>query len=648
MSEVNEGVDRPFSPDELDDVNHRVNMISRKRPRRKRKLINPRATKICTSTCRYNLVRSTARKYGMMDVPEWQEWHVYWTDVFPSLERCRCMKRYQRINHFPGMLEICRKDTLARNLHYMLKQFPKDYNFFPRTWCLPEDYVDMLEFSKSNPGKTYILKPCRGSEGRGISITKNPKHFRTKYNMIGQVYISKPLLIGGFKFDFRLYTLVTSCDPLRIYVYNEGLARFATKKYEPNRFNLNQRFMHLTNYSVNRRSEDFIIDDDEGSKRELSSINEWFVKQGYDVHAIWDSIDDIIIKTLLILLPKLKHYYRLCFPYHVDTLACFEVLGFDFILDSTLKPYLLEINYSPSFNRNTPVDRRVKDALLSDVFRLINLNKNEKFRIAESEKNLSKPKLWNQARENAKQKVRYEQTLKARVQWEEVHQGNFRKVYPCSEMSKYRKYLKKKQNQVFPKTFAPLITEEDYDMDKEKRAAKPREERKNPFINPTEETGKQEEVVEEAAKVDEKSKRELLLKSHSLIQDMYENLKQSGRRRMEMEIMMSRENCWDVENRHNEEYKKHKEKLTTGISAVLKTISIKPEIPLPIKERLSSIFLNPPALQNANKESHIGPMGLELEEQKENEESSSESGTVTMISEAEKMLPGDWTAKMFD
>lgn len=47
----------------------------------------------------------------------------------------------QKINHFPGMSEICRKDLLARNMNRMLKLFPKDYNIFPRTWCLPAESV---------------------------------------------------------------------------------------------------------------------------------------------------------------------------------------------------------------------------------------------------------------------------------------------------------------------------------------------------------------------------------------------------------------------------------------------------------------------------------------------------------------------------
>ena len=48
---------------------------------------------------------------------------------------------------------------------------------------------------------------------------------------MASVLSSQPFIIDGFKFDLRIYVLMTSCDPLRIFVYNEGLARFATTSY---------------------------------------------------------------------------------------------------------------------------------------------------------------------------------------------------------------------------------------------------------------------------------------------------------------------------------------------------------------------------------------------------------------------------------
>ena len=70
-------------------------------------------------------------------------------------------------------------------------------------------------------------------------------------------YITNPLLINGHKFDLRVYVLVTSFDPLRVYVYKEGLARFASEPYST-KFVKTNRYMHLTNYSINKKNDNYI------------------------------------------------------------------------------------------------------------------------------------------------------------------------------------------------------------------------------------------------------------------------------------------------------------------------------------------------------------------------------------------------------
>ena len=58
----------------------------------------------------------------------------------------------------------------------------------------------------------------------------------------------------------RLYVLLAGLSPMRIFLYNDGLARFATVPYEPpSKKNLSNLMMHLTNYSINKHSDDFIF-----------------------------------------------------------------------------------------------------------------------------------------------------------------------------------------------------------------------------------------------------------------------------------------------------------------------------------------------------------------------------------------------------
>ena len=49
---------------------------------------------------------------------------------------------------------------------------------------------------------------------------------------------------------------------------------------------------------------------------------------------------------------------------------CFELLGFDIILNSDLTPMLLEVNHAPSFATDSPLDYEVKKNLFVDMFNL--------------------------------------------------------------------------------------------------------------------------------------------------------------------------------------------------------------------------------------------------------------------------------------
>ncbi|XP_075245749.1 tubulin polyglutamylase ttll6-like isoform X2 [Convolutriloba macropyga] len=386
------------------------------------------------TACKYDCVRRSCRKFGMREVGDDEDWMLYWCDTSVSLQRVMEMKKYQKINHFPGMAEICRKDLLARNMNRMVKLFPKDYAIFPKSWCLPADFGDFQAYTRQKKNKTYILKPESGSQGKGIWICKNPKEIKPNEHSVCQQYVSKPLLVDGFKFDLRLYICVTSCDPLRIYMWRDGLARFATIKYvDPTTQNADELFMHLTNYAINKSSKEFIRDEEHGSKRRLSTLYRQMREQGVDVDKLKTDISDVVIKTLIAAHPVLKHNYRTCFANHIKGSACFEILGFDVLLDRKMRPIVLEVNHSPSFTTDSQLDRELKDNLVLDTLGLLNFSASDRKRCQEEERKRVQDRLLKtKSRDSRKQELDelLESTTQQMIKFELEHCSGYTRIYP--------------------------------------------------------------------------------------------------------------------------------------------------------------------------------------------------------------------------
>lgn len=311
-----------------------------------------------------------------------------------------------QVNKFPGMTEMVRKVTLSRALRIMQNLFPEEYNFYPRSWILPEEFqlfVSQVQTVKEGDPSwkpTFIVKPDSGCQGDGIYLIKDPCDGRltgTLHNRpaVVQEYIRKPLLIDKLKFDIRLYVLLKSLDPLEIYIAKDGLSRFCTEPYqEPNPQNLHHVFMHLTNYSLNIHSGKFVHSDSAstGSKRTFSSILCRLSSKGVDIKKVWSDIISLVIKTVIALTPELKVFYQSDIPTGRPGPTCFQILGFDILLMKNLKPMLLEVNANPSMRieheyelspgvfENIPslVDEEVKVAVIRDTLRLMDPLKKKK------------------------------------------------------------------------------------------------------------------------------------------------------------------------------------------------------------------------------------------------------------------------------
>ena len=161
--------------------------------------------------------------------------------------------------------------------------------------------------------KIFIVKPECESQGKGIFLTRTWEHkeIDLSYRMVAQHYIDPPYLIDGLKFDLRIYVLLYGINPMKIYLFEEGLARFATEPYEaPTKSNLGDVYMHLTNYAINKNNDNYVQNDNEqgegdGHKRSLTQIYRDIVFQEGEkvgpqkVEKLQKEIKDIVIKTMI-------------------------------------------------------------------------------------------------------------------------------------------------------------------------------------------------------------------------------------------------------------------------------------------------------------------------------------------------------------
>ena len=139
------------------------------KPKRKAKK-KPPSVVLNLRDCRYRVLSVAVSKCGWgkstsNPITSMLDWDVYWTDSGHGIEHIvHIAKSYQRINHFPGMNSIYRKHHLAKSIARMQRFSGNEYDFFPKTWLLPENVNDIKAYFKSEIGNTKdtfcIVKPA--------------------------------------------------------------------------------------------------------------------------------------------------------------------------------------------------------------------------------------------------------------------------------------------------------------------------------------------------------------------------------------------------------------------------------------------------------------------------------------------------------
>jgi tubulin polyglutamylase TTLL4 len=155
-------------------------------------------------------------------------------------------------------------------------------------------------------------------------------------------------------------------------MHTDGLARFASVKYSERNDTLNDRYMHLTNYSINKLSTSYDQNDDanacKGMKWTIKSLWSYLKQKGINTERLWGALRNLVLRTILagegpinsMMKTNLQNKYN-----------SFELFGIDVLLDSELVPWLLEVNISPSLHSASGLDMAVKGPLVTALLNTV-------------------------------------------------------------------------------------------------------------------------------------------------------------------------------------------------------------------------------------------------------------------------------------
>lgn len=309
-------------------------------------------------------------------------WDALWTVGMPTAEAFQRVQDGRTVNHIPGNGCVTVKSALADTLGGLEQRLAAAHGsdsdparrarFHPRTFVMPRDR-DALRFAAAgDPGQLWLQKPENSSRGRGIALLSTPAAAPAEPGWIVQSYQARPHLIDGRKYVLRLYVLIRSVEPLRVYLYGEGFAKLASRPYTLE--SLHDPFVHQTNPDINAGNRAV---DDPVVFIELADYRQRLRREGHDPEALFHRLRELITITMLAGRETMR---RDTLARGADPGGCYELLGLDCLVDTELQPWLLECNLNPSLGVfAAPADggRReaaIKRAMVEDLVNLVGLN----------------------------------------------------------------------------------------------------------------------------------------------------------------------------------------------------------------------------------------------------------------------------------
>ncbi|MFC3284962.1 PqqD family peptide modification chaperone [Litchfieldella rifensis] len=309
-------------------------------------------------------------------------WDAAWCTGMPDPAQFKQVSPQRKLNHFPGNSALTVKSRLHDGLAAMRTRVIETFGptheavarleFFPRVYSMPKDYHALQQAALEHPEKRWILKPKNASKGKGIRVLRDVADALLEPRWMVQEYLANPHTIRGHKYVLRLYVLVASIEPLRVYVYRQGFAKLASEPYDVN--DPDNLYSQLTNPDINALN---ITAEVPVEFIDFDRYRQWLRDQGHDDERLFAQVHDLITLTVISAVDAMRQRTA---ESGADPRGCYELLGLDCLVDDTLKPWILECNLSPSMGvcagpeSGGIVEEAVKAGLVKDMVSLVGLD----------------------------------------------------------------------------------------------------------------------------------------------------------------------------------------------------------------------------------------------------------------------------------
>lgn len=266
------------------------------------------------------------------------DWDLLWSHEYPFAklsEVLRDLKPNQKVNHWPGISSIANKLELSTS---------KDFAFVPKSFRIPKDFVDLQDYATSNKSKKFVQKHIFH---RNVSIVEPESIKKDITSIFVQELIQEPYLIDGYKFDLSVFVLLTSVNPLRLYIFDEVVLRFCRSKYV--NYTDKDSYVVRKNYlSIEAIPSLEVFYKTQTAKHSLDS---YLRSKKRNPNLIWTQIEssvrEVFLKRESRIIESLEEKFS-----ENQYENFFELFKFDFLVTNgeDLKVWMMEANMSPIYS----------------------------------------------------------------------------------------------------------------------------------------------------------------------------------------------------------------------------------------------------------------------------------------------------------